>query len=229
MSTKRFSQNWDEHGVYRDILLALISLTKPSQGTLKEIVEITTQQGHQFTFHGLNRYLHFSNVLYFNIYLSYFTLSYPFSYSTKSPSFFNYLVPHKPPDQHISSHRLVTVLSFFTMSAEKRFAQDWNAPGVYRDILVAMVEEYKPPAANLKKIVEEMTKLGYQFTFRGLEYYSLCLALYSPSLPASYKLAPVILFLLSTRSSTRTNTNTEPVAAPFVLFTSTSPHTPDFQ
>ncbi|KAL1913681.1 hypothetical protein Sste5344_000645 [Sporothrix stenoceras] len=77
----------------------------------------------------------------------------------------------------VSFHTQFTILPFttssspssLTMSAEKRFAQDWNAPGVYRDILVAMVEEYKPPAATLKMIVENMNKLGHQFTYRGLE------------------------------------------------------------
>lgn len=64
------------------------------------------------------------------------------------------------------------------MSAEKRFSQDWNAPGVYRDVLIALVEEYKPPAAILKKIVENMNANGYQFTYRGLEYcFFFCLHL----------------------------------------------------
>ena len=54
--------------------------------------------------------------------------------------------------------------------ATKRFAQNWDAPGVYRDILVAIIEELKPSGAVIKKIVDDMSQRGYQFTYRGLEY-----------------------------------------------------------
>ncbi|CAK7217176.1 hypothetical protein SBRCBS47491_003083 [Sporothrix bragantina] len=53
MSTKRFSQNWDAPGVYRDVLTAMATACKPSTDTLKEIVEEMNQRGYKFTYHGL--------------------------------------------------------------------------------------------------------------------------------------------------------------------------------
>ncbi|CAK7230734.1 hypothetical protein SCUCBS95973_007672 [Sporothrix curviconia] len=53
--------------------------------------------------------------------------------------------------------------------SDKRFVQNWDAPGVYRDVLVAFVEELKPSAHVVKKIVDDMSRRGYQFTYRGLE------------------------------------------------------------
>ncbi|CAK7217173.1 hypothetical protein SBRCBS47491_003082 [Sporothrix bragantina] len=53
--------------------------------------------------------------------------------------------------------------------ATKRFMQNWDAPGIYRDILVAFLDELKPSANVVKKIVDDMSQRGYQFTYRGLD------------------------------------------------------------
>ncbi|CAK7230731.1 hypothetical protein SCUCBS95973_007671 [Sporothrix curviconia] len=46
---------------------------------------------------------------------------------------------------------------------------NWDAPGLYRDVLAAMATACKPSADTLKEIVEEMNQRGYKFTYHGLK------------------------------------------------------------
>lgn len=50
---KRFSQNWDEPGVYREILAIMTTAYKPSKEVLMDIVAQMNERGYQFTYHGL--------------------------------------------------------------------------------------------------------------------------------------------------------------------------------
>ncbi len=50
------------------------------------------------------------------------------------------------------------------------FRQNWDTPGLYRDLVTCMTTIYKPSKDMLNEVVEEMNRQGYQFTYHGLKY-----------------------------------------------------------
>lgn len=60
--------------------------------------------------------------------------------------------------------------SFPPTMAARIHRQDWDAPGLYKDLLASMTIACKPTADTLKEIVQDMNLRGYPFTFHGLKY-----------------------------------------------------------
>ncbi len=54
------------------------------------------------------------------------------------------------------------------MPVKGAFQQNWDNPGVYKDLMAVFAERYKPSKKELKAVVEQMHARGYQFTVDGL-------------------------------------------------------------
>lgn len=98
------------------------------------------------------------------------------------------------------------------MSAEKRYRQDWDAPGIHKEFLTAILEDYKPSAAIVKKVIEYTTKKGHKFTFSGLEYFfSLFFSFASHRLFSPLQLTPQLTPLYF---NIYASTSTKPTLSP---------------